>query len=146
MARSIARQAVMQLLYEKLSGGEGDEESLSMVCEQLGKADSSVVHLTTDDRAYIEDALSGIQQNRCALDETIEKYSTGDWSLSRVSNVDLSILRLATYEMFYRTDIPVNVAISEAMELAEKYSEPKSGRYINGVLGAISRDQQDRSS
>ena len=57
--------------------------------------------------------------------------------------MDLSILRLAAYELYHRTDVPDNVAVSEAMEMANRYSEPKSGRYINGVLGAMVRDKQE---
>ena len=62
--------------------------------------------------------------------------------MSRVPHVDLSILRLAAYEMYHREDVPDNVAISEAIELANRYSEPKSSRYINGVLGAMERDKR----
>ena len=76
-------------------------------------------------------------------DDSIEKHSTGAWALSRVPHVDLSILRLAAYELYHRTDVPDNVAVSEAMEMANRYSEPKSGRYINGVLGAMVRDKQE---
>ena len=64
-------------------------------------------------------------------------------TISRVPHVDLSILRLAAYEMLHRSDVPDNVAISEAMELASRYSEPRSSRYINGVLGAMERDKQE---
>ena len=95
-----------------------------------------------DDRAYIDEVLSGVEAHESELDESIKEHSTGDWSLSRVPHVDLSILRLAAYEMFHREDVPVSVAISDAVELANKYSEPKSSRYINGVLGAIGRDKR----
>ena len=58
-------------------------------------------------------------------------------------HVDLSILRLAAYELYHRDDVPDNVAISEAMTMANRYSEPKSSRYINGVLGAMERDKRE---
>lgn len=145
MARSMARQAAMQLLYERLSGGEADDESLDLVYEQMSAAcekNDGRTDPTSDDKAYIDDVLSGVQAHERELDDQIAGHSTGDWALSRVAHVDLSILRLAAYEMFHREDVPDNVAISEAVELAEKYSEPKSSRYINGVLGAIERDKQ----
>ena len=143
MARSIARQAAMQLLYERMSGGEADDESLDLVYEQLAMSGEEVgVKPSSDERAFIDDVLNGVKTHLQELDEIIEKHSSGDWSLERVAHVDLSILRLSAYELFYRTDVPDNVAISEAMELADKYSEPKSGRYINGVLGAIERDKR----
>lgn len=147
MARSIARQAAMQLLYERLSGGEADDESLDLAYEQLSAAyadeSNGRIDPNRDERDYINDVLSGVQAHQEELDETIAQHSTGSWPLDRVAHVDLSILRLAAYELFHRDDVPDNVAISEAMELADKYSEPKSSRYINGVLGAIERSKQE---
>ena len=83
-----------------------------------------------------------MQEHQRRLDRKIEENSSGEWTLDRVPKVDLSILRLAVYELFYRGDVPDNVSISEAMEMANKYSEPKSGRYINGVLGALERGKR----
>lgn len=143
MARSIARQAAMQLLYERMSGGEADDESLDLVYEQLAMSGEEVGSKPSkDERAYIDDVLTGVNAKQEELDSLIRKHSSGDWSLERVAHVDLSILRLSAYELYYRNDVPANVSISEAMELADKYSEPKSGRYINGVLGAIERDKR----
>ena len=143
MARSVARQAAMQLLYERMSGGEADDESLDLVYEQLAMVPGVEKKPSADDREYIDDVLNGVQNHASEIDQLIEEHSSGSWALDRVAHVDLSILRLSAYELYYRNDIPDNVAISEAMELAEKYSEPKSSRYINGVLGAIGRDKQD---
>ncbi|MDD3411201.1 MAG: transcription antitermination factor NusB [Eubacteriales bacterium] len=143
MARSVARQAAMQLLYEQMSGGEADDESLDLVYEQLAMGQQGVGRQPNkDERLYIEDVIKGVEEHKGELDQMISEHSSGDWSLSRVPHVDLSILRLSAYELFYRSDVPDNVAISEAMELADKYSEPKSSRYINGVLGAIGREKQ----
>ena len=143
MSRSVARQAAMQLLYERMSGGEADDESLDLVYEQLAMSGEEVgAKPSSDERAYIDDVLSGVNTHQQELDRMIEGHSSGDWSLERVAHVDLSILRLSAYELYYREDVPDNVSISEAMELADRYSEPKSGRYINGVLGAIERDKR----
>ena len=143
MARSVARQAAMQLLYERMSGGEADDESLDLVYEQLAMGGEQVgAEPSGDERAYIDDVLNGVHTHQREIDQLIEEHSSGDWSLERVAHVDLSILRLSAYELYYRDDVPDNVSISEAMELADKYSEPKSGRYINGVLGAIERDKR----
>ena len=145
MARSIARQAAMQLLYERLSGGEADQESLDLVYEQLSQlnAEEGELHPSKSEMAYINDVLEGVEKHETELDESIEKHSTGAWTLERVPHVDLSILRLAAYEMFHRDDVPDNVAISEAMTMAGRYSEPKSSRYINGVLGAMERGKRE---
>lgn len=143
MARSVARQAAMQLLYERMSGGEADDESLDLVYEQLAMGgEPTDAKPTADEKAYIGDVLGGVSAHQEELDRLIQAHSSGDWALERVAHVDLSILRLSAYELCYRDDVPDNVAISEAMELADKYSEPKSGRYINGVLGAIERGKR----
>ncbi|MDD3334148.1 MAG: transcription antitermination factor NusB [Eubacteriales bacterium] len=142
MARSIARQAAMQLLYERMSGGEADDESLDLVYEQLSTAEEKV-NPNKDEKEYIGDVLSGVQEHEAELDDVITKHSTGNWTMDRVAHVDLSILRLAAYEIFHRADVPDSVAISEAIDLADRYSEPKSSRYINGVLGAIEREKQE---
>ena len=145
MARSIARQAAMQLLYERLSGGEADDESLDLVYEQLSmlqkEENAEQLRPSKSERAYIDDVLSGVENHENELDESIEKFSTGSWTLDRVPHVDLSILRLAAYELYHRDDVPDNVAISEAMSMANRYSEPKSSRYINGVKGAMERSK-----
>jgi N utilization substance protein B len=146
MGRSMARQAAMQLLYERMSGGEADEQSLDLVYEQLTIAQSEPAGKlmpTREDREYIQDVLEGVRGHQEELDSAIAAHSSGEWQLSRLPYVDLSILRLSAYELLYRSDIPNNVAISEAMELANLYSEPKSGRYINGVLGALGRSKQE---
>ena len=145
-SRSIARQAAMQLLYERLSGGDADDESLELVYEQLTALlaeEGKKLKPNEAARTYIADVLSGVETHESELDESIEKHSTGSWTLERVPHVDLSILRLAAYELYHRDDVPDNVAISEAMSMANLYSEPKSSRYINGVLGAMERDKRE---
>jgi len=144
VGRSIARQAAMQLLYGQLSGGEANDESLELAYEQLSMAEKNApdaIHPTEEERRYIRDILNGVLGHKEELDNVIQRHSSGNWAISRVPYVDLSILRLCTYELFYREDIPASVSISEAMELADRYSEPKSSRYINGVLGAIDRSR-----
>ena len=146
MARSVARQAAMQLLYERMSGGEADDESLDLAYEQLSMAQKKAkepLRPSQEDRDYIRDILSGVSLHAQELDNAIEEHSSGEWALSRVPHVDLSILRLSAYELLYREDVPDSVAISEAMELADRYSEPRSSRYINGVLGALGRGKRE---
>ena len=143
-SRSIARQAAMQLLYERLAGGDADDESLELIYEQLSllqEEEGKKLKPNEAARNYINDVLTGVEEHETELDESIEKHSTGSWTLERVPHVDLSILRLAAYELYHREDVPDNVAISEAMSMANRYSEPKSSRYINGVLGAMERSK-----
>ncbi len=138
MARTTARAAAMQLVYERLLGGQGGGETLELVYEHLGEGDHAP---SPDDQAYIEDVLNGIEDNQEEIDESIQEFSV-DWTLDRMAKVDLTILRLATYEILFREDVPGSVAINEAVELAGKYSDPAGGRFINGVLGSILRKKE----
>ena len=69
----------------------------------------------------------------------IGKYAQG-WSLNRLARVDLTILRLAVYEIMFMPEIPVGATINEAVELAKKYAEDKSSGFINGILGSVARE------
>ena len=147
MARITARAAVMQMIYEHLAGGEGGEETLQMVYDELRKDGVPGVDEIRPtepgeaDRAYISRILDGVLSHVTELDEKISAASV-NWSLERIAKVDLTILRLATYEILYEDDVPGSVAINEAVELSNRYSEPSSGRVINGVLGTILRDKE----
>ena len=147
MARITARAAVMQMIYEHLAGGEGGEETLQMVYDELRKDGVPGVDEIRPtepgeaDRAYISRILDGVLSHVTELDEKISAASV-NWSLERIAKVDLTILRLATYEILYEDDVPGSVAINEAVELANRYSEPSSGLFINGVLGTILRDKE----
>ena len=148
MARSTARAAVMQMIFENLAGGEGGEETLQMVYEALreenapGAAPIGEKEPGKSDRAYITRVLEGVLNNLDALDEEIQACSPR-WQVSRMAKVDLTILRLATWEILHEKDVPGSVAINEAVKLANRYSEPTSGRFVNGVLGAVLRKKED---
>lgn len=147
MARITARAAVMQMIYEHIAGGEGGEDTLQMVYEALRKEGVPGVERIGDkepgeeDRAYIAQVLSGVLERLDELDERIAAHSRG-WKIERMPLVDLTILRLAAWEILYAKDVPGNVAISEAVNLANRYTEPQGSRFINGVLGAILREKE----
>ena len=147
MARVTARAAVMQMIYEHLAGGEGGEETLQMVYDELRAEGVPGVEAIRDnepgaaDRAYITRVLDGVVNHLDELDGEIEAASR-DWRVERMPKVDLTILRLATWEILHEEDVPGSVAINEAVELAGRYSEPVSGRFINGVLGTILRKKE----
>jgi transcription antitermination protein NusB len=148
MARSTARAAAMQMIFEHVSGGEGGEETLQMVYDELREEtanDTEPVRADEPgkgDRSYISEVLSGVLEHLDDLDEKIAAASRG-WTIERMPRVDLTILRLACWEILYRDDVPGSVAINEAVELANHYSDPdNSSRFINGVLGTILREKE----
>ncbi len=80
----------------------------------------------------------GVKNNTEELDACIEQFLNG-WKLNRISKVNLSVLRLAVYEIKYVEDVPVSVAINEAVELAKTYSGKEDASFVNGILGSLAR-------
>ncbi len=127
MNRRAAREHAFKLVYE-----------LSVQKEKLTEeliADTSVNQEFKPD-VYIRSVVNGVADKADELDELISANSVG-WKLQRLSGVSLAIMRLAVYEMLYLEDVPFNVAINEAVELAKKYDHEKAPKFINGILNAI---------
>lgn len=94
--------------------------------------------IDTQDYEYVKNVVLGVEDKKQELDELVEENAKG-WKLSRIPIVDLSILRLAIYEIKYMSDIPIGVSINESVNLAKKFSSQDSSSFINGVLGSIVR-------
>jgi transcription antitermination protein NusB len=88
--------------------------------------------------AFAQELLEGVTATRDELDLVIGQYAR-EWTVERMPPVDRTILRLACYELLYRPDTPVGAAIDEAVAAAKELSTEDSGRFVNGVLGAIAR-------
>lgn len=88
---------------------------------------------------YIEDAILGIEDNKKEIDSKIKQNLKQEWKIERISKIDLSILRLAIYEILYK-EVPFKVAINEAVELAKKYGEDASKKFVNGILASVVKD------
>jgi len=117
------------------SSGEMPEQ-LSLYFDTL---DEKYMGLDDKDRNYIEQKYHHIHDHLDAIDEMIGQAAKG-WKLSRMSRVDLGILRLAVYEVIYDEEIPVKVAINEAVEIAKRFGGDTSASFINGILGKVVRD------
>ncbi|MGN0523281.1 MAG: transcription antitermination factor NusB [Eubacterium sp.] len=90
---------------------------------------------------YAKELYQGVCSHKEELDDIVSSFSNG-WKLNRIPKVNLSILRLAVYEMKYVENVPDSVAINEAVELAKKYSGKEDASFINGILGAYSRSRE----
>ena len=147
MSRTTARTAAMQMIFERVSGGQGGEETLRMVYDELREygngAENSISEKEpeAEDRAYIAQAFEGVLQHRDELDSMIERVSRG-WKLDQMSLVILTILRLAIWEIYYEPGVPDSVAIAEALALTERYSGEEDKPFVNGVLGTIQREKE----
>ena len=90
-------------------------------------------------RAFAEDLVAGVISHREEIDRLIEEKSK-NWAISRMGKVDLNIIRLAAFELYYRSDIPKNVTINEAIEVAKKFGTEDSPSFVNGILDELSSD------
>ena len=128
--RRVAREAALSLLYSS----DIAETDVTQVIEE-GRYPADDVQLSE----YAESLVRGVIEHRAEIDEKLSATSE-NWALDRMPVVDRAILRLATYEMMYVDEVPVSVAINEAVELAKAYGgEDESSRFVNGVLGRIAR-------
>lgn len=129
LSRRQQRIWTLQALYEADFHSLGAEESIANLFDrepQAGQAE------------YAQMLIRLVLENKQTIDATISEHAI-DWQIDRMSRVDLNILRMAAAEMLYVDDIVDNVAINEAIELAKEYSTPKSSKFINGILGALSQ-------
>ena len=149
MSRTTARIAAMQMIFEKVSGGQGGEETLKMVYDELREnglsPEAGIPESDPDqeDRKYISDTFQGVLEHLDEIDALLAQTAKG-WTLDRMSLVDLTVLRLAVYEILHNPDVPDRVAVSEALELTERYSDPDDKSFVNGILGTIVRQKESR--
>ncbi|ERK31193.1 transcription antitermination factor NusB [Clostridium intestinale] len=134
MNRKKSRRVAMELCYSM----EISKDEPSLVLENF--LDNYEEDKTILDKEYIIKILNAVNENKTSIDSKIEELLKG-WKLSRISKVNLSILRLAISEMLYIDDVPKKVAINEALDVAKEYSDEKSVAFINGILDNIYKEE-----
>jgi N utilization substance protein B len=97
-----------------------------------------------DTTSFMYDMVRGTTEKRSEIDQRLEALASG-WTLDRQAAVDRNIMRLAAYEILFEADIPAGASINEAVELAKKYSTAESGRFVNGILGALAGNSPSQS-
>ena len=136
MKRSAIRELTFRLIYSlEIQKAENLEEQIELYLECNEVEDEEA-------KEYIKDAILGINEHIEEIQELIEKNLKADWKIDRISKIDLSILKLAIYEIKYK-EIPYKVAINEGLELAKKYGEETSKNFINGILASIVKELGD---
>lgn len=128
MTRSEQREEVLILTFEKTFHDESVDEIIA-VAKEL-RADRM--------NEYIENKVKGIFENIQKIDSLIEENIIG-WKLNRIPRITLCIMRVCVYEMLFDDTVPIGVAINEAVELCKKYASEEDKKYVNGVLGTISK-------
>ncbi len=129
----------LQLLFQNDLSGETIDETMNTIGKWAQPQDAK------ETLQFAEELVRLTLGYRGEIDEKLEALSE-HWKLSRMSNVDRNILRMASAEILYREDIPPKVSIDEAIELAKRFGEDDSGRFVNGVLDRLLSEEKIKES
>ncbi|MBP3464484.1 MAG: transcription antitermination factor NusB [Clostridia bacterium] len=129
MNRSAVRELAFKFIYGIEIQKEYDKEQLSLFIEENNVTDSSAIE-------YLNSVFNGIESNKEEILELIRMNLKKEWTIDRISKVNLAILEIAIFEIKYK-ELPFKVAINEAVELAKKYGDEAAPLFVNGVLASI---------
>ena len=133
MNRTEMRENAFKLIYSlEIQKVENVQEQIDLYFESNNITDEEA-------KKYITNAVNGIEEHQEEILKDIETNLKEEWKLSRISKMDLSVLKLAIYEIKF-TDVPYKVSINEAVELAKKYGEDKSKNFVNGILASVVKE------
>lgn len=133
MKRAQQREQAFRLVFESMFSGFDYDQAVAAYDEDEENEEKL--------SRYAMDIFQGVAEHRDELDAVIAQFSNG-WKPERLPKVNLSILRIAVYEIKYREDIPTSVSINEAVELAKTYSGKEDSAFINGILGSFARSME----
>lgn len=135
MKRSEIRELAFKFIYSiEIQKIEDLEEQINIYLEGNEIEDEQAIE-------YIRDCVCGIEENKDYINETIKNALTSEWKIERISKINLSLLKLAVYEIKFK-DIPFKAEINEVVELAKVYGEETSSKFINGALAQIVKEMQ----
>ncbi len=145
MTRSKVREHIFKLVFRiEFTDEEDMQNQVGLFFDDpVGDAteddnDVLAVEFSPVDEAYIRNKFEMISAKLPQIDEKINEVAKG-WSTKRMSKVDLAILRLGTYEILFDEDIPMAVAINEAVELAKQFGQDSSASFVNGILAGLTK-------
>lgn len=133
MKRTETREQAFRLIYSSQIQKDMDEEQINIFIEEN--------NLGEEEAEYIKNIFYEIKEYKEEIEKLISSNLKEKWSMDRISKIDLSILKLAIFELVY-SKLPYKVAINEAVELAKKYGEDSSKSFVNGVLASIVKEKK----
>ena len=135
MQRSAMRELAFKLIYGLEMQNEAEnQEQVEIFIENNEISDEKLI-------AYLKDIQKGLVENSEEINNLIQNNLKENWSLNRVSKINLSLIKIAIYEMIYK-EVPYKVAINEVIELAKKYSDDTAPQFINGILASIVKEKK----
>lgn len=133
MSRSQSRELAFKLIYSNEIQKDIEQEQIEIFIQENDiKNEESI--------KYIKETFKGITENKESISELIEKNLKEKWTLSRISKIDLAILKLAIYEILY-SKLDYKIVINEAVELAKRYGDDSSKMFVNGILASIVKEK-----
>ncbi len=133
--RHLARSIVMQSLYQWDFREKPTAAMPAIIAEQMGEFGIGL----EKEASFVEHTINGVLTHLKEIDKKIEEHAP-NWSLEQMAIVDRNILRIGVYELYFNDDIPAKVAINEAIEIAKSYGGQSSGKFVNGILGAMYKE------
>lgn len=132
--RTKAREYALKILYAIDITGDSPEKCIEIFWKDNDESSKEVMD-------FANAVALGFYKNRELIDKVITAHTT-NWQLNRMAFIDRNVLRAATYELLFCDDIPPKVAINEAIDIAKKYGDKDSGKFVNGVLDNISKTKE----
>ena len=133
--RHLARSIAMQSLYQWDFKGKPTAAIPAIIEQNLAEFGMGI----EDNAEFVSETVQGVLDHLDAIDKKIVEYAP-EWPMTEMSIVDRNILRIGVYAMYFTDAVPNKVAINEAIEIAKSYGGPSSGKFVNGVLGAMFAD------
>ena len=138
MKRHDLREQVFKLLFRvEFNKPEEMPEQFELFCNGFG-TEEETDPLSVKNKELVSSRCDLVREKIAEIDEVINANTEG-WDTGRIGKVELAVLRVAVYEMKFDPDVPVNVAIDEAVEIAKKYGQENSGAFVNAILGKIAK-------
>ncbi|MBU0895724.1 MAG: transcription antitermination factor NusB [Candidatus Omnitrophica bacterium] len=135
--RTMARESALKILYAIDITKDAPDKCINNFWLSQDKTAREI-------RNYADDIVLGVCNNRDRIDELVSECAT-NWELGRMAVIDRNILRLGAYELIFMDEIPPKVAINEAIDIAKRYGDKDSGKFVNGVLDKINKDKRKPS-
>jgi transcription antitermination protein NusB len=140
--RRDGRELALQALYSKDLVQDANF-ALKRIIESFGEGEEPTLEVDSKAYAFASELVNGVVAHLSDIDRRIAEKSK-HWSMARMARVDLNILRLAVFELLYRQDIPKNVTMNEAIEVAKKFGAEDSASFVNGILDEIASSVTDK--
>lgn len=130
MSRRLARETALQVLFQR------DLTKTPLLTEQAVHYWSEEFHVPEAGREFAQALVDGALEHLVEIDQMIASFAEG-WTINRMANVDRNVMRLATFEVLYRSEIPGRVSLNEAIELAKSFGGEESAKFVNGILDKV---------